>query len=436
MTTTQILLYLAVMLFHAKLSHVKAFSSTATRQIYQTKLYSRQNAARKIPRRIGIVGGGLAGLSVAYHLLNETRQESIQITVLDKASGPGVGGASAVAGGLVHPLSPRGKIVLGGEEALDVTSNLIAVASRHSNQVVLRHLLYRLALSDTHVKQLIHTANNYPHFATWKSQREILEIMQQSGYCLEDDKEYNTTVLGGLELSNGCQVIHVPTYLQSLWLECQSCAKNLGDTVEWDQVAFTDDQHWEELLSDFEAVVYAAGSGLFRPNGGIFQNVLGDLSLPVELVRGQSVELDMPSNTDATIQSLPEAFLCGKYVTPTPTPNRILIGATHEYKDKPLSSHEVIQEIRHRTPFIIDSKWETSNIHRVTSGWRVQSNRGAQGRLPIIGQLPGSNSWIFTGLSSRGLLYHGIYGKLLSQAIFQGTDEFLLQKYPHLAWWR
>ena len=45
---------------------------------------------------VGIVGGGLAGLATAYHLLE--KNPLIQITILDKAQ-PGSGGASAVAGG-------------------------------------------------------------------------------------------------------------------------------------------------------------------------------------------------------------------------------------------------------------------------------------------------------------------------------------------------
>jgi ribulose 1,5-bisphosphate synthetase/thiazole synthase len=45
---------------------------------------------------VGIVGGGLAGLSTAYHLLQ--KQPSIHVTILDVAL-PGEGGASAVAGG-------------------------------------------------------------------------------------------------------------------------------------------------------------------------------------------------------------------------------------------------------------------------------------------------------------------------------------------------
>ena len=48
------------------------------------------------PQNIAIVGGGLAGLSTAYHLLKNSPTSSI--TIFDKTL-PGQGGASSVAGG-------------------------------------------------------------------------------------------------------------------------------------------------------------------------------------------------------------------------------------------------------------------------------------------------------------------------------------------------
>ena len=48
------------------------------------------------PNNVGIVGGGLAGLSIAFHLIE--KKPSVNITIIDKAL-PGTGGASSVAGG-------------------------------------------------------------------------------------------------------------------------------------------------------------------------------------------------------------------------------------------------------------------------------------------------------------------------------------------------
>ena len=48
------------------------------------------------PNSVGIVGGGLAGLATAFHLIE--KKPSVNITIIDKAL-PGAGGASSVAGG-------------------------------------------------------------------------------------------------------------------------------------------------------------------------------------------------------------------------------------------------------------------------------------------------------------------------------------------------
>ena len=57
------------------------------------------------PRHIRILGGGLAGLSMAYHLLSLLQQQQqpsrFDITIYDTAHEIGTGGASAVAGGYV-----------------------------------------------------------------------------------------------------------------------------------------------------------------------------------------------------------------------------------------------------------------------------------------------------------------------------------------------
>ena len=78
--------------FMSRLLSIGAFHShSLTTTFHQTRLLasSRQD--------IAIVGGGLAGLSVAYHLL-EKLGDDVNITIFDKTD-PGKGGASSVAGG-------------------------------------------------------------------------------------------------------------------------------------------------------------------------------------------------------------------------------------------------------------------------------------------------------------------------------------------------
>jgi len=64
-------------------------------------IYERDMESTGIIRKmnhIGIIGGGLAGLSTAYHILKKTHPSVPRITIIDK-NVPGKGGASSVAGG-------------------------------------------------------------------------------------------------------------------------------------------------------------------------------------------------------------------------------------------------------------------------------------------------------------------------------------------------
>ncbi len=76
-------------------------SSRISRQFSARHLSSSSSDADIISNTIsiGIVGGGLAGLSTAYYLLQ--RAPDTKITIFDKEH-PGFGGASAVAGGYVN----------------------------------------------------------------------------------------------------------------------------------------------------------------------------------------------------------------------------------------------------------------------------------------------------------------------------------------------
>ena len=70
-------------------------------QNLHNKVYRNRSVSRchlHSSRRVAIVGGGMAGLSVAYHLINQAEPHTLDITIIDKAS-VGEGGASAVAGG-------------------------------------------------------------------------------------------------------------------------------------------------------------------------------------------------------------------------------------------------------------------------------------------------------------------------------------------------
>jgi FAD dependent oxidoreductase len=71
------------------------------RSLYSTPSKTmEEESAVESPLSIRILGGGMAGLSLAYHLLASS-SNTLKVTIVDVEAGPGTGGASAVAGGYV-----------------------------------------------------------------------------------------------------------------------------------------------------------------------------------------------------------------------------------------------------------------------------------------------------------------------------------------------
>lgn len=78
-------------------------------------------------RRFAVLGAGFAGVSVAWHLLQHTRScEPVSVDLYDE-SGIG-GGASGVSGGLLHPYSPKGKLLWNGAKGWVAALKLLAIA--------------------------------------------------------------------------------------------------------------------------------------------------------------------------------------------------------------------------------------------------------------------------------------------------------------------
>ena len=193
-----------------------------------------------------------------------------------------------------------------GEQGLNTSNELIEKASIHNPEcIILRDKLYRVALTQKNVIDLQETALSYPKYATWLTSAEIEEQCGASTNCL-----------GGLMLSSGCKVIHVPTYLQGLWKACKDLSKY--DTTTWTLVDESvcsnnnkNKEYWKDRLAEFDTVVFSAGAGLIK-DFILQKDVMTDF--PVELVRGQSVEMTIDDTIMAESNFTNEAILCGKYM--------------------------------------------------------------------------------------------------------------------------
>jgi glycine/D-amino acid oxidase-like deaminating enzyme len=323
-------------------------------------------------------------------------------------------------------------------QALEQSNRLVEIAMKHQPSCIIKPHLYRIALSEANVKQLQDAAIKYPQIATWMSKEQI--------YAL-----FGAKTMGGLKLGGGCQVIDVPSYLKGLWEACEATANECNCSISWEQREIIGDcLNAQVLKNDHDVVILAAGAGIMHdkmlPDGD------DDNVLPIQLVRGQAIVMDLPRENDAALCN--EALLCGKYVSPLPSnksendentesiARQFVIGATHEFQSIKLDQSQVIEELRKRTYSFVPLLWDRGVVKRITAGVRMQSNRGKYGRMPIIGRLESSrendqfDTWIFAGLSSRGLIYHGMFGRWLADAVLRNDETLLRQHFEEFDWWK
>lgn len=63
------------------------------------------------------------------------------------------------------------------------------------------------------------------------------------------------------------------------------------------------------------------------------------------------------------------------------------------------------------------------------TGVRALAPRTSAGSLPMLGRIPCEGVtapvWVIAGLGSRGLVYHGLLGRLLAQAVVSESEAAL-----------
>ncbi|GMI28056.1 hypothetical protein TeGR_g5693 [Tetraparma gracilis] len=321
---------------------------------------------------VTVHGAGLAGLSAAYHLLRLS--PSLTVSLVDP-SPVGCGGASAVAAGLVHPFSPKGKMSHRGEECLAALQPLLAAseAARKREglpECTVTRVVYRLALEEKHVAQVSSMAAAHPAHASPLIERA--------------DLPFPTEALCGVQLLTA-RVIDVPLYLLGLYSHLRFAHPG---RVELAEPAGT---FPPPPPPEGEVAVYAAGADLFD------HERFSDL--PASLVRGRSLLVP------AAGPDPPPGLICGKYVLPTSSPGTLLVGSTHEYSASPPPPSELADHLHAACSPL--SPFPPPASPTITEGTRVNPARTSLGRLPILGPI-GAREFVFTGLGGRGVLGHAL----------------------------
>ena len=125
-----------------------------------------------------------------------------------------------------------------------------------------------------------------------------------------------------------------------------------------------------------------------------------------------------------------KAVISGKYIAPK-TAGRAVVGATQEFGDATLAPEQVAADLAERAGQLgaemrAEGGWK---VDGVTRGVKSVPKRTNKGRTPIIGEVA-HGEYVFTGLGSRGFLWHGEYGKRLANIILGNEGE------DSKSWWR
>lgn len=323
-------------------------------------------------KRIAVVGAGLAGLAVSWYCLQD---ETAQVTLFD-AQGIGAG-ASGASTGLLHLyVGKEAKLSWKAEAAYQESLCLLQEAEKASSvPVCQRSGLLRLAITEEQKKDfLAATEREETQLAWWKEEQVQAFLPEAAAVCAIWDASALTV------FSN--------IYLQSLFQTCQK----QGLLFEQREISSSQE------LGSYDAVIFALGANAF--------SFLETKHLPLMQTKGQALLC-------RSSHPLPCALLSHGHITPTPDPSLYQVGSTYErvfssWDPDPEKEKELLEKAARFYP-------PAAQFQVVQRGCGVRVSPRV-GYLPFAEQI-GPKQWVFTGLGSRGLLYHAYLGKQLAEKV-------------------
>ncbi|XP_031099652.1 uncharacterized protein LOC116003849 isoform X2 [Ipomoea triloba] len=392
------------------------------------------------PLRYAVLGAGYAGLSVVWHLLQHSPKEApLFIDIYDEI-GIG-GGASGMSGGLLHPYSPKVKLLWKGEECWKESLNLLRIAENakfsqssnvekqdhgqnENNFMVRRRGILRPALSSKNMDTMINNAQDF------LASCRIETINRESAHNLVPSLFVPLDVAFHMpEAVN----VHSQYYLEALYTACQNAAKDLSTSGVAHKELCLHKKSIDgllELAGEYDAVIICLGArAAFLP----------ELSgrLPLRTCRGVIARLRIDDHVREDYPDHGPSILADAWLA-IQGPRDLHVGATWEWKSRNYSravsegeATKALEELLQKASTVYPGikKW---SVRGLSAGLRAMPPLTPQGSLPLLGcvdELVGCKEagklWLFTGLGSRGLLYHGWLGKVIAQAVLSGIEGFI-----------
>ncbi|XVE71089.1 hypothetical protein DITRI_Ditri10aG0122400 [Diplodiscus trichospermus] len=392
------------------------------------------------PLRYAVLGAGFAGLSVAWHLLKESPKDlHLHIDLYDEV-GIG-GGASGVSGGLLHPYSPKVKLLWRGAECWNESLKLLSIAEEavSSEKLVSESGEFGQEFGDFIVRRrgILRPAT------TMKTLDLLIDNAQNclAGCKIEIiDKDAAVKLIPHLHVPFNLafympEAVNVNSqyYLKALFLACQNLVKELSASGHGKKKLCVQKKsvcELRELEGEYDAVIVCLGA-----KADLLPELAG--RLPLRTCRGVVLHWQLPDNIGEDYADHGPSILSDAWLAIQG--NRSLyMGSTWEWKSRNSSSNvstdeafNAIQELLPKASAIYPgiTGW---NFAGARAGLRAMPPLAPHGSLPLLGcvnNLLGDNVkckyWLLGGLGSRGLLYHGWLGKLTAKAVLSCNEQII-----------
>ena len=228
--------------------------------------------------KIAIIGAGLAGVSLAWHLISSG---SCEVAVFDHN---GVaGGASSIASGLMHPYPGElGRRSFMATEGMGATRQLLTIAQAKSSHPITAH---------PGIIRFMQNPEQHELFLTHEKEFGDVELYQKDAFLI----------------SSG-MTIFCQRYLDGLW----SAAAERGALLERKEIKDLQE------LSSYDQIIIAAGAGL-----KLFPEAQG---IHVSFLKGQILTCAIPEHVE-----FPQQSIIGKgYIAHAEDPRCCYVGSTYE----------------------------------------------------------------------------------------------------------
>nr|ACG47175.1 oxidoreductase [Zea mays] len=227
--------------------------------------------------------------------------------------------------------------------------------------------------------------------------------------------------------------INPKKYLQALFSACQNLADEASSLPSEQKEIKLYKQHVDNLhllAGNYDSVIICLGAKACS---------LPELAnkLPLRTCRGVIAEFQLPSTTVEEYDSQSASILSDAWLA-FQGPRTVSIGSTWQWisenDSSTVSDEESLTAIEELLPkasgvYPRISKWD---FVRARAGIRAMPPLTTNGSLPLLGcldDLLGNKSnctfWLVGGLGARGLLYHGLVGKLTAKAAISCNENII-----------